>query len=132
MILELEDLQYEEFLDSDILIPAKGKRFRRDRHCEDVLIFPADQKEPLKCLQLVVHKYLILQVRSKCERVPIPRGHWLLCTVECNFVIIILSTQMVAVCPCFTFHYMQQVTKKDTPSAHFFGLYCCEVRFKAV
>jgi len=55
-------LEYAEFFDSEVLIPPRGKHYRRDRHCDDVIIFPADQKEPLKAMDLVVKGMLILQV----------------------------------------------------------------------
>lgn len=65
MLISLDDLGYDEFVDPDIFMPNHGKVYRRDRHCEDVLIFPADQKDILKVLDPVIEGKLILQV-FKC------------------------------------------------------------------
>lgn len=47
------------------MLPLRGKYFHRDCHCEDVLLFPWDQKEELKSLDVVHQGSLVLQVIFK-------------------------------------------------------------------
>ncbi|XP_039265511.2 putative methyltransferase NSUN7 isoform X1 [Styela clava] len=46
------------------LLPLRGKYFHRDSHCEDVVLFPWDQKEALKSLEIVSDGLLILQDKT--------------------------------------------------------------------
>ena len=63
VLASLDKQGYIEFIDNEVFIPYHGKYFRRDRHCEDVLVFSADQKDVLKVIDVVVEGKLILQVR---------------------------------------------------------------------
>ncbi|CAK8684526.1 unnamed protein product [Clavelina lepadiformis] len=64
VIQELEKNHYVEFSDPRILMPPRGKCFRLDQHCDDVILFPSDQKEALKCLEIVENGGLVLQDKT--------------------------------------------------------------------
>lgn len=61
----LIELGYSELCGKqENLLPLKGKYFFRDSHCDDVLLFPWDQKEALKALDLVKEGQLVLQDKT--------------------------------------------------------------------
>nr|XP_002132090.2 putative methyltransferase NSUN7 isoform X2 [Ciona intestinalis] len=65
VIEELIRNNYIEYLESsEMVVPPRGKFFHRDQHCEDVILFPSDQKEALKCLDIVEDNDLILQDKT--------------------------------------------------------------------
>lgn len=53
---------YAQVSSEENLINLRGKHFTKDNHCEDVILFPSDQKEHLKSLNVVLNGHMVLQV----------------------------------------------------------------------
>lgn len=53
---------FEEFSGSQQLIPKRGKIFRKDDHCEGVMMIPRDQVDILNTCELVEDGLIVLQV----------------------------------------------------------------------
>jgi len=78
----LEKEEYTEFNEPDMLMASRGTFYRLDAHCDDVILFPSDQKEALKCLDVVRKGYLVLQVQlwsALLQWWPSAQKNWVKC-----------------------------------------------------
>jgi len=63
---QLISMGFEEFSGSQQLIPKRGKIFRKDDHCEGVMMIPRDQVDILNTCELVEDGLIVLQDKTSC------------------------------------------------------------------